>query len=491
MNQLSLTDKAIQPMAKMFRSRFDILLEELSTKYPKTFEAIIKEAVAQEAVKEFSLKGLFKSFEKGGLFGRSGVFSFLGKNLFKKTSTDLVAKPPLGRETGTELDPTTLTTTPVQPLVRQSDSSKKEKDFLAEEMEPVPIMFAGFTSEGKDQFAEVLPPIFEDILKNVFKGSAFSSLLEGLQPEQQEDYGTGLIPSIVDFLGDAALAGSLFGGGGKLLGKRGIIRAPFRRFKAGRLRAQRPAQKVAPVLPKPSAPVSSAAKVTSTPVSSVAKGATKAVGTGAARGLASGAARAVPILGTVLTAGMLASDISNISEQEEKGEISEKEAYKAKGGAVGGAGGALAGAGAGAALGTLILPGVGTVIGGVAGGILGSLAGEAGGTAIGEAIAPEEEQPIVAPIPSPEIPQLDIPESKDYSKTLDDIANNTNTTSNKISRLSDAIFALAGTMKKQSVNTVPNVAVVNNQQPQTPSASQVADTNVDAIRSVRRQFNLA
>ena len=80
---------------------------------------------------------------------------------------------------------------------------------------------------------------------------------------------------------------------------------------------------------------------------------------------------------------MLASDLSGVSEQEEKGEITQKEAYQAKGGAIGGAGGALAGAAGGAALGTLLLPGVGTVIGGIAGGILGSMAGEAGGAAIG------------------------------------------------------------------------------------------------------------
>lgn len=482
MNQLTLTDNAIQPMAKMFRSRFDILLEELSTKYPKTFEAIVKEAVAQEAVKKFSLKGLFKSLEKGGLFGRNGVFSFLGKTLFKKTSTDLVAKPPLSKEGDTNIDTSSIvSSSPLQTNTKR-DGAPKELDFLpAGDVKPIPIEFAGFTAAGKDQFAEVLPPIFEDILKNVFKSSALTDLFAGLQPEEQKEYGAGLIPGALDFLGDAALAGSLFGGKGRILGKRGILRAPFRRFRAGRIRAQRAAQKAATTLPKP--PTAAPAAV---------KGATKAAGTGAARGLARGASRAVPILGTVLTAGMLASDISTISEQEEKGEISEQEAYKAKGGAFGGAGGALAGAAGGAALGTLIAGPVGTVIGGVAGGILGGMAGEAGGTAIGEAVAPEEEQPMVAPLPTPEIPQLDIPESKDYSETLNDIASNTNTTSNKISRLSDAIFALANTLSKsQTTTTAPTVAVLNNNQEQGPSASQIAASNIDAIRSIRRQFYLS
>jgi hypothetical protein len=490
MNELNLTGNTLQPMGEMFRNRFDILLGELSQKYPKTFESIVKEALAQEAIKKFSLKGLFTSLEKGGLFGRNGVFSFLGKTLFKKpTSTDLVAKPPLGRDGSTSIDTSSIvSSSPLQTNTRPVGQTK-EKDLLQEEVKPIPIEFAGFTEAGRTQFAEVLPPIFEDILKNVFKGEAFTSLLEGLQPEKEEEYGSGLIPGLLSLLGGS----SLIGGKGRVFGKRGIVGSRLRRFRAGRIRAERAGQTTGTALPKTIPPIAAkpALPTSTTTTPPAVKGATKAASTGALKGAGRGLARGIPILGTVLTAGMLASDLSGVSEQEEKGEITQKEAYQAKGGAIGGAGGALAGAAGGAALGTLLLPGIGTVIGGIAGGILGSMAGEAGGTAIGSTMVPEEEQPMVAPVPSPEIPQIDIPEPRDYSKSLQDIASNTNTTSNKISRLSDAIFALAGTLKTQPSNSTPNVAVVNNQQSQTPSASQIAASNIDAIRSVRRQFNLA
>jgi len=488
MNELNLTDNTQQLIGEMFRNRFGIILEELSQKNPKAFESILKEAVAQEAIKKFSFKGLFTSLEKGGLFGRNGVFSFLGKTLFKKpATTDLVAKPPLGRDGGTNIDTSSIvSSSPLQTNTRQVGQTK-EKDLLQDQVEPIPIEFAGFTEAGRTQFAEVLPPIFEDILKNVFKGEAFTSLLEGLQPEKEETHGSGIIPSLLSLLGGS----SLFAGKGRVFGKRGIVGSRLRRFRAGRIRAERAGRTTGTALPKTAPPIAAKPALPTTTTSPAVKGATKAAGAGALKGVGRGLARGVPILGTVLTAGMLASDLSGVSEQEEKGEITQKEAYQAKGGAIGGAGGALAGAAGGAALGTLLLPGVGTVIGGIAGGILGSMAGEAGGAAIGSTMAPEEEQPMVAPVPSPEIPQIDIPEPRDYSKSLQDIASNTNTTSNKISRLSDAIFALAGTLKTQPSNSTPNVAVVNNQQSQTPSASQIAASNIDAIRSVRRQFNLA
>ena len=490
MNELNLTGNTQQLIGEMFRNRFGIILEELSQKNPKAFESILKEAVAQEAIKKFSFKGIFTSLEKGGLFGRNGVFSFLGKTLFKKpTSTDLVAKPPLGRDGSTNIDTSSIvSSSPLQTNTRQVGPTK-EKDLLQDQVEPIPIEFAGFTEAGRTQFAEVLPLIFEDILKNVFKGEAFTSLLEGLQPEKEEEYGSGLIPGLISLLGGS----SLFGGKRRASSKRSILRNPFRRSRTSQVKSSGAGRTTGTALSKTAPPIAAkpALPTSTTTTSPAVKGATKAAGTGALKGAGRGLARGVPILGTVLTAGMLASDLSGVSEQEEKGEITQKEAYQAKGGAIGGAGGALAGAAGGAALGTLLLPGVGTVIGGIAGGILGSMAGEAGGAAIGSTMAPEEEQPMVAPVPSPEIPQIDIPEPRDYSKSLDDIASNTNTTSNKISRLSDAIFALAGTLKTQPSNSTPNVAVVNNQQSQTPSASQIAATNIDAIRSVRRQFSLA
>jgi hypothetical protein len=97
-------------------------------------------------------------------------------------------------------------------------------------------------------------------------------------------------------------------------------------------------------------------------------------------------------VGAVVGAGMLYSDISDINEQEKKGEITAAEAKEKKGGAVGGAvggaGGAMAGAAAGAALGSVV-PILGTAIGGIVGGIVGGYLGRSGGEAAGKKVMAE------------------------------------------------------------------------------------------------------
>lgn len=110
---------------------------------------------------------------------------------------------------------------------------------------------------------------------------------------------------------------------------------------------------------------------------------------GNARGLVKG----LGVAGTLVSAGMLVSDLSDISQQEKEGKITKGEANEAKGGAVGsavgGAGGAWAGAAAGAAIGSVV-PVVGTVIGGAIGaalgGWLGSKGGEIAGKEVGKAV---------------------------------------------------------------------------------------------------------
>ena len=98
------------------------------------------------------------------------------------------------------------------------------------------------------------------------------------------------------------------------------------------------------------------------------------------------------VIGAVAGAGMLYSDISDINEQEKKGEITAAEAKEQKGGAVGGAvggaGGAMAGAAAGAAIGSVV-PILGTAIGGIVGGIVGGYLGRRGGQAAGKSVMAE------------------------------------------------------------------------------------------------------
>jgi hypothetical protein len=95
-------------------------------------------------------------------------------------------------------------------------------------------------------------------------------------------------------------------------------------------------------------------------------------------------------LGTVVSAGMLYSDLSDIDERAQAGEITAQQATMEKGGAYGEAGGglsgALGGAAAGAAIGSIV-PVVGTVIGGLIGGALGGWLGSNLGETIGKSVA--------------------------------------------------------------------------------------------------------
>lgn len=109
-------------------------------------------------------------------------------------------------------------------------------------------------------------------------------------------------------------------------------------------------------------------------------------GKGRGRG-ARGLVRGLGAAGAVVSAGMLVSDLSDISEQERSGQITGAQATEARGGAVGGAvggaGGAFAGAAAGAAVGSVV-PIVGTVIGGAIGAALGGWLGSKGGEVAGK-----------------------------------------------------------------------------------------------------------
>jgi hypothetical protein len=104
--------------------------------------------------------------------------------------------------------------------------------------------------------------------------------------------------------------------------------------------------------------------------------------------------RGAGAVGAVVSAGMLVSDLSDISEDEKSGKITAAEAKEQKGGAVGGAvggaGGAMAGAAAGAAIGSVV-PIIGTAIGGIIGGIAGAYVGRKGGEAAGKAVVSESK----------------------------------------------------------------------------------------------------
>jgi hypothetical protein len=79
---------------------------------------------------------------------------------------------------------------------------------------------------------------------------------------------------------------------------------------------------------------------------------------------------------------------------------------------------------------------------------------------------------------------------KDFSlsnNTLDKIASNTGSTNEVLKMLGQAIFKLAQAYETKSKNS-NNIVINGQQQSPTPSASQVAATNVDPIRRIRAQF---
>jgi hypothetical protein len=83
---------------------------------------------------------------------------------------------------------------------------------------------------------------------------------------------------------------------------------------------------------------------------------------------------------------------------------------------------------------------------------------------------------------------------KDFSLnnlTLEQIASNTGSTNDGLKQLGQAILKLAQVFNEKSTTGSNNIVINGQQQSQYPSASQVAASNVDAIRSIRRQFSMA
>ncbi|SUD59824.1 lysozyme [Ectopseudomonas oleovorans] len=109
--------------------------------------------------------------------------------------------------------------------------------------------------------------------------------------------------------------------------------------------------------------------------------AASSAGKGAARGLL----KRIPLLGTLLGAGYMVSDIA----ASEGGEGTRREKDAATGSAVGrgigGLGGMAGGAAVGAAIGSVV-PVVGTLVGGLVGGALGGFLGDSAGDIIGEKV---------------------------------------------------------------------------------------------------------
>lgn len=91
--------------------------------------------------------------------------------------------------------------------------------------------------------------------------------------------------------------------------------------------------------------------------------------------------RRLPLIGGLLSAGLLASDVMSAENDDS---LSRTQKNAEIGGAIGTFGGGLGGAAIGAAIGTAILPGIGTAIGAAAGAFFGGEAGNIVGGKVGE-----------------------------------------------------------------------------------------------------------
>lgn len=102
-----------------------------------------------------------------------------------------------------------------------------------------------------------------------------------------------------------------------------------------------------------------------------------------ARGRAKALFKKLPIIGALLSAGFLAKDLHDISENGESQETKTRQVGSAVGATAGGIGGALGGAAAGAAIGSVV-PLVGTIAGGIVGALVGGIGGGKVGGMLGD-----------------------------------------------------------------------------------------------------------
>lgn len=106
-------------------------------------------------------------------------------------------------------------------------------------------------------------------------------------------------------------------------------------------------------------------------------------GGGAPGGRAKALFKKLPIIGALLSAGFLAKDLSDISDNGESKETKTRQVGSAVGATAGGIGGVLGGGAAGAAIGSVV-PLVGTLAGGIVGALVGGIGGGKVGGMLGD-----------------------------------------------------------------------------------------------------------
>lgn len=336
-----------------------------------------------------NLQKVQETFSKEGLLGISKNVI----NYFKGSNTSQ-AVPFTTRANNSVINNTNTTNVNNDKsiAVTKNETQAQKQDLLKEEQT---VVLGGINDKGASDLEAIILNVFKRMVPEQKKGIAAKE--ESGSTDSRSSQADG---SLWDLFTDLAAGGLL---AKAAFGKKGIIRAPLRQAKAARLKEAR-AAKAATKAAIPPATTSQAAKQvttkTATPkppasvVKSSTKGMTQAAGTSVTKGFGKAAAKRIPILGTLLTGALLASELGDVSQSEETGEITKEQAQTERGEAIGGAGGglvgALGGAAAGAAIGSVV-PIVGTAIGGIVGGIAGGFGGEFLGRKAGEGLVASQQ----------------------------------------------------------------------------------------------------
>ncbi len=335
----------------------------------------------------------------------------------------------------------------------KGESQAQKQDLLKEEQT---VVLGGINDKGADDLEKIILKIFEKMVPEQRGISAATDKINLTETSASSERG-----SIIELLSDLALGGILGKAAFGAFGKKGVIRAPFRNAKAARLRSERAAIRAAkpPVVatnaPKTVKPPTTPPSVIKTPASASTTGAksiARTAETTAAKGFGKAAAKRIPILGTLLTGALLASELGNVSDSEEAGEITNEQAQTERGEAIGGAGGglvgALGGAAAGAAIGSVV-PIVGTAIGGIVGGIAGGFGGESLGRKAGGALVASQQTAPSEPVKNEAM--TSIYEPKDLS--AEELKKWTESTKNAIKPETSQPFFVDKNTKAETANS--------------------------------------
>ena len=193
----------IGSLAELLSSKFDISPDLLKTITQKAIATSTRKTniLVDKTLKE-RLKDINERFKEGGLIG-------LTKD-FLKSRVQAKITPAKEKAIPEFTTPTTAKQTPelpsiipqeVQSLGTDKSGSEADRKFTEEKKEPIPILFAGITSEGERDLKDKLPSIFEGVFKKMpkdekkedLKNSFSEKGLLGILPKGLLGLGAGVV----------------------------------------------------------------------------------------------------------------------------------------------------------------------------------------------------------------------------------------------------------------------------------------------------------